>query len=357
MEKIYDPEVESLKQNKIKFTRLEQERNAWPSFAEKNITENHERKLPTSEQKEKMDKNLSELEELFAGSDLDWHLDGALNISLMKGEYIGNHKDVDLSLEKNELEEAGKYFLTKGYGLFFSQDEEGTGKKIMRRVSQRNFENKKATDLTLAAIDEYGEIRQDKELNDVDIHLIERNASGVPLGIAGAEIPEKWTQAYPVEFRGKKINISHPGKVLYYKLEQVRNYDKTDIIKLIESGKISVSDIDDIEKVLDEENVLNNQKAFRAIEQAAYKIKPEMNVSEIFAVLKQEEEFKSREVRLTQAEEKEKYFAQLNNLASEIFASEDKSAEAVFILAKQIFKIEDKNLQKREELKLIKAVL
>ncbi len=41
-----------------------------------------------------------------------------MNISLMKGEYIGAHKDIDVTLDPNDLPAIEKYLFERGYVLF-----------------------------------------------------------------------------------------------------------------------------------------------------------------------------------------------------------------------------------------------
>ena len=211
----------------------EQEQAPWVPFDDDDIDENFERKPATPEQKEDMDRRLAELADAFEGSDINWHMDGALNVSLMNGGYIGNHKDVDLSIEKNELAKLEAQLLKKGFGLFLSRTEDKTKNKVMRRAGHADFADSDTEHMLIAAIDENGQIRRDKSLNFVDTHIVERNADGQALGNSGVVIPDKWTKPYPVEFQGKSINLSHPGKVLYYKLHQGRGYDTTDIQRLV----------------------------------------------------------------------------------------------------------------------------
>ncbi len=108
---------EQHKDSEIRAKNWEQEQSPWETFEDENIDANFERKLATSEQIERMDKSLKELGHVFEGSNLNWRLDGALNISLMNGKYIGNHKDVDISVEKEELAELENQLLKNGYGL------------------------------------------------------------------------------------------------------------------------------------------------------------------------------------------------------------------------------------------------
>ena len=117
------------------------------------IDQNAERREPTPEEKTQMDNNLIKLSQIFGDSKLSWQLDGALNISLMKGEYIGIHKDTDISIEKEELEQANQQLGKSGYGLFLSHEKDPNGKKLMERVGP-NLSEEEAGHLVVAAVDD-----------------------------------------------------------------------------------------------------------------------------------------------------------------------------------------------------------
>lgn len=336
---------EQRRASEIRAEYYEQEQPPWEDFTEK-IDENFARKRPSPEVVKRMNRSIEELGQAFEGSDLNWHLDGALNISLMNGagenseKYIGEHKDVDISVEKNELEALEAQLHKNGYGLFLSRTEDRTNNKIMRRVSHGNFADSDAEHMLIAAIDENGKIRRDKSLNFVDVHIIQRDEDGKPLGVSGTPIPEKWVQPQPMEFHGRQINISHPGKVLYYKLHQGRNYDVTDAEKLIETGKIQEEDIDDIEKVYEDEFKANVERGRKIFESFANQIRPEMKADEIFDLMQSQPEFQKRE-DMTEG---------LKTLAGKITESEDKSVDNILTIAIKLFGVEEKNNQKRQEL-------
>jgi hypothetical protein len=336
---------EQRKASEIRAEYYEQEQPPWEDFTEK-IDENFVRKRPSPEVVKTMNQSLEELGQAFEGSDLNWHLDGALNISLMNGagenpeNYIGEHKDVDISVEKSELEELEAQLLKNGYGLFLSRTEDRTKNKIMRRVSYRDFAESDAEHMLIAAIDENGKIRRDKALNFVDVHIIQRDEDGKPLGVSGTPIPEKWVQPQPMEFCGEQINVSHPGKVLYYKLHQGRNYDVTDAEKLIETGKIIEEDIDDIERVYEDEFKANVERGQKIFEGFANQIRPEMNANEIFDLMQSQPEFQKRE-DMNEG---------LKKLAEKISETKDKSVDNILTIAISLFGVEEKNNQKRQEL-------
>lgn len=340
---------EQKRASEIRAKYYEQGQPPWEDFTEK-IDENFVRKRPSPEVVETMNKSLEELTQIFEGSELSWHLDGALNISLMNGasenpkKYIGEHKDVDLSVEKGELEILETQLLKNGFGLFLSRTQDKTKNKIMRRVSYRDFAESDAEHMLIAAIDENGKILRDKALNFVDIHIIQRDEDGKPLGVSGTPIPEKWTQPQPLEFHGRQIYISHPGKVLYYKLHQGRNYDVTDAEKLIETGKITEKDIDDIEKVYEDEFGANVERARKIFKGFANQISSEMNVDEIFDLMQKQPEFQKRE-NMTE---------NLKLLARKIAELQDKSVDNILTVAINLFGVEEKNNQKRQELNRIR---
>ena len=76
------------------------------------------------------------------------------------------------------------------------------------------------------------------------------------MGDKGVELPEKWFEGYPVQFRDTIINLSHPAKVAYFKLHGTRDYDLTDLKALTETSKLTSEDVADIGKVVQAENLL-----------------------------------------------------------------------------------------------------
>lgn len=333
------------KDSEVRAKNYEQEQAPWVPFDDENIDENFERKPATPEQKEDMDKRLAELADAFEGSDINWHMDGALNISLMSGGYIGNHKDVDLSIEKSELPKLEAQLLKKGFGLFLSRTEDKTKNKVMRRVGHAEFADSDTEHMLIAAIDESGQIRRDKALNFVDTHIVERNENGQALGNSGVVIPDKWTMPYPIEFQGKQLNLSHPGKVLYYKLHQGRGYDTTDIQRLIETGKVTEDDVTDIEKVFEDEFTADIERGRKIFEKIAKRLTPEMDVNQVFEVMTQEPEFKKGAEKMSEP---------FMEFAKMIFESNDKTSDGMINMAISFFKVGEKNNQKREEIKRVR---
>lgn len=70
--------------SKIRAKNWQQEQPPWEDFSVHVNKKNSERRPPSAENIKRMDQCVEELAAAFAGSELNWHLDGALNISLMR---------------------------------------------------------------------------------------------------------------------------------------------------------------------------------------------------------------------------------------------------------------------------------
>lgn len=333
------------KDSETRAKNWEQEQLPWEPFDDKHIDENFERKPITSEQENELNHRLEELGEVFKNSNLNWHLDGALNISLMNGgKYIGYHKDVDVSVEKEELAKLEAHLLKNGYGLFLSRTEGKEKNKVMRRVGYENFHDSETEHMMIAAIDEKGKIRRDKFLNFVDVHIAERNAERQLLGKVGIVLPEKWAKPYPIELQGQQINLSHPGKVLYFKLHQGRDYDPTDIKRFIETGKLTIDDFNEVEKIIENEFIEKKIKGKQIFDEVASKIKPQMSADEILNIFSENVAPK----KLGEA---------FNIFVEKIKESEDKSSDTIFQLAVEFFDVEGKENKMREKIKKVRLQL
>ncbi len=328
-------------------TILIQKQNPFKPFDGENVGKDNKRLPASPEQVEKMDKTLEELTTLFNGFD-KWHLDGALNISLLKKEYIGNHKDVDLSVERINLKELELFLEKKGCGFFISQNKKdgNSGEKILRRVSYVGIENYKGHPM-ICAIDDKGKIDDSKNLNYIDLHIIDRDDNNLPLLASGINCKEEWTKSYPIEKNGQKINLSHPAKVLYYKLNQGRNYDSTDIDRLLELDVIKESDIDEIKDIFEKEFIKKGESISTICTKISEKIRPEMNSEEIFNKIKNLDDFKD-----------EDYLNDSLKLFSEkLFNSKERSPKSIYNLAIQLFDVENNNQEKINNLNKIKQTI
>jgi hypothetical protein len=172
-----------------------------------------------------MDRYLRDLGNLLKDSDVRWNIDGALNISLMRGQYIGVHRDIDISLEEEDLEKLDEALGKKGYGIFLSENlpDDPEGKRKLERVGVTAARNEQNRHLVIAKINEQGAITPGEQLNYLDVHLIRRGKDGRTMAGEGVAMPESWDEARAVEFNGTELRLSHPAKVAYYKLRQGRD--------------------------------------------------------------------------------------------------------------------------------------
>lgn len=267
-----------------------QERNAFEDFLG-HMTDG-ERRDATPEEEEKMDLRLKEVGELFKDSGVSWQLDGALNISLARGGYIGLHKDVDVSIEASEVGKLEPHLEKMGYGLFLSKMVDGDdpeGKLGMERVDTARFLEALERDSLdghpmLAAVDDTGLIREDKELNFVDVHVVRRE-DGAPIGGGGVRLPEKWFEPIVHEHQGTELLLSHPAKVAYFKLRETRPYDESDLVLLVETGKVTEEDWKDIETAIQSEVDRSQESARSVVEHVVSSISNDASVDDVFEAL------------------------------------------------------------------------
>jgi len=308
-----------------------------PQFLDESVTEQDKgdvRRTPTSEERESMDNNINRLGKIFEGSDVRWQLDGALNISLMKGDYIGVHKDVDLSIEADDLEKLDDQLGRNGYGLFLSTEHPtDETKRQMERVGAQQFREAPKTHLMIAAIDEQEKIKDNETLNYIDVHLVKRDNEGNPLGHGEIKLPTKWYEPQPKEYQETEISLSHPAKIAYFKIHGTRPFDATDLRMLAEIGNLSTEDVDEIGQVFEQEFSQRRQTAEAILDRVSANITPETSADGIYNVFANEPMIAERLQRDESAKEV------LKELAKRI-SETDKSSEQVKQLSFQIFNIE-----------------
>ena len=275
------------------------EHEPWDDF-NKHVDQSGNRLPPTPEARELMDKSLAALGRLFTGTGLRWQLDGALNISLIRGEYIGLHKDVDISVEAEEMTLLEKKMSERGYGLFlsYSQENDPVGNKILERVNAAAFLVAAESDQTgkhpmIAAVDAEGKVRNDTDLNFIDTHVV-RRLDGQPIGWQGIKLPNEWYEPVPQKMQDTEIMLSHPAKVAYFKLHGERNYDATDLKLLAESGKLTLADVDQITQLITAEQQARLDNAAHHYDDFFQRLTPYMQQTEIRQLLSTDTFFGSR---------------------------------------------------------------
>jgi len=247
------------------FEESKEEKKEWPEFQEV-PTEKwrsrawaeapSERPQPTPEQKEEMNREIIGTGKLMNESGCWWQLDGGFNVSLLKGEYVGVHVDVDISVERRDLPKIEKYLLEKGFGLFKVNKKKGPKKKLWR-VGAEDFKYEEGWNLRFIPIDEDGRHRVDPNIRSIEVAVIERDERGKYSGWRGTPLPEKWLNWKKIDFHGVPIPLSHPAKFFFYKMWFTRGskeddkggYDDRDIGEYLKLNVLTEEDLRDIQRV------------------------------------------------------------------------------------------------------------
>ena len=211
-----------------------EERPFWGEFRGGEIHGVGEYKKPTLEQKEKFEKRLERMSEIFENADFPWYLDGAINISLYRDRLMRDHKDLDMSVFKEDLTKLDELLEKRGFAIFLNLEQ--GGKKLMQRVKVEELETLDKPDLSICKVDAERRIQKDtgEPFNFVDLHVHSRDEEGnVVINYTGNKLPKEFFELVKKELpNGKEINLSQPSIVAYHKLHSDRPYDLTDLQRL-----------------------------------------------------------------------------------------------------------------------------
>jgi hypothetical protein len=235
------PVFQSLKREKVGSLRIDPSEKQRPPV--------------TPETKEILDKKLVALGKLMEGSGIWWQLDGSLNISLNKGEYIGVHGDVDMSVLRPDAEKFESHLAGRGYGLFLAQRDKSGDYRTFKRVAARNFKVSDEWQLRVMKVDELGKIADtpsQADLISVDAYVIDLNDRGEPItSISGsATFPKEWLAGKTIDFEGAEINLSHPARFIFHKIRSKREYDEGDIDEFLRLRLLSKEDAETLERIM-----------------------------------------------------------------------------------------------------------
>lgn len=312
-------------QSRIRERNKFQKEPFWEEGADFLSEKDIERRPCTEEEKNELDKSLEQLGDLFQGADFYWQLDGALNISLYRGAYIGVHKDIDLSIDFRELEKVESFLGSKGFGLFLSSGHRPGKKRIFERIDAKRLQNNgEGFQPMIFAINEDGSIKYGEENFCIDTHIIKWNESDEPIGHHKTTIPKEWLKPEIINFHGRKINCSNPALAAYHKLFFTRAYDDNDLKLLAQSGKLTLRDIDLIEQTFNKiiEDIREVIEGY--IGRVLPKIKNAKNNQEVSDILINDE--------LTSKHKKNEETRKFcNELAKKIITNENMTAENLYV--------------------------
>lgn len=228
----------------------------FPEFQGGVIDEQGKYQEPNTERAEEINNRLDELGEIMEGADFEFWLDGAINISLIQGKYIRDHKDVDISITQDNLPDLEKQLKAKGYVIVYANREKNTAtQRCWETVGASEIISRNLKELLLVKVDESGKIQDtDDVLNFVDLHVHRQDEEeNLIISYSGAVIPRHYCDRYKTHTTksGHKIPVSHPVLVAYHKAEQGRDYDFTDIAHL--RNNLSEEDRDFLVAILEAE--------------------------------------------------------------------------------------------------------
>lgn len=211
----------------------------WEEFHGGELDEVGEYREPTPERREKIENGLERLAEVFAGADFPWTLDGAVNISLYRGRFMRDHKDLDISVFSDDLHKLESLLKAHSYGLFVSRGM-GEQEMLVERVRADQLEAELHVgdpNIMIITIDAEDKIARDVEdpinYSDLHVHVLEKEQQGILIHYTGMTLPKRFFEPIRKELpSGKSINLSQPGIVAYHKLHANRAYDRTDLGRL-----------------------------------------------------------------------------------------------------------------------------
>lgn len=206
----------------------------WGEFTGGEIDEVGEYTEPTSEQREKFQKRNERMSEIFENANFQWYLDGAVNISFFRNNQMRDHKDLDISIFKEDIEKLLELLSKQGFGIFIHYEE--NGKRLVRRVTIEELLTLDKPDLSICKVGQNGKIEKETTdpFNFVDLHIHSKDIEGnTIINYSGATLPKEFFEPVKKELpNGKEINLSQPAIVAYHKLHSERPYDLTDLQRL-----------------------------------------------------------------------------------------------------------------------------
>jgi len=243
---------------------------------------------PSPERKAEIEKRLDQLGNIMDGANFDYHLDGAINVSLLQNKFIRDHKDVDISVADEDLEALDEQLKRKGYVIVYADRDRYTDThQCLEVVSAKEVVERKLQELQLAKVDGDGKIKDDYgELNFIDLHVPHRDKEGnITIESSGVTLPAKYfqrDQKYQTQ-AGHEISISNPVVVAYHKVESGRDYDFQDISHL--KDYLSDEDVAFLTDVFRQEPERKIQRYTPIVKKIFSGINPSMSPEEIMGQL------------------------------------------------------------------------
>ena len=243
---------------------------------------------PSPERKAEIERRLDQLGDIMDGASFDYHLDGAINISLIQDRFIRDHKDVDMSVADADLGALEEQLKKKGYVIVYADRNRYTEtQRCLEVVSAAEVQKRKLYELQLARVDANGKIQEDfGELNFIDLHVPHRDAEGnIFIENSGVTLPAKYFEKNKTHQTpgGHEIPVSHPVVVAYHKVESGRDYDFQDIAHL--KDQLSQEDVAFLVETFEHEPERKLEQYVPMMEKIFARVNPEMTTEEVSSQL------------------------------------------------------------------------
>ena len=264
----------------------------WPV---RTIDARENRPALTPEVREKMDRELIAFGKLMEGSHIWWQLDGGLNVSLRRiatgGDYLGLHKDIDLSIFADDLPRLRDHIESRGYGLFYYSKDDESGTRKFEEILDEEVKPRMGTKMRILAVDRAtGNIDVNADLMVAGPIIHYRNNEGQFIGWRGLAYPEKWLTGETIDFKGMTLMLSHPARFIFNKLFYPGKYHDEDLETMVRDMKsISTKDVEDISGVFDQlfAKIKQEKEDIETLSDGiSRKVKPGMPQNEVDAIIK-----------------------------------------------------------------------
>jgi len=195
---------------------------------------------PNSERAQEIDKELATVATLFEGENINWRLDGAINISLRRGEYYREHKDLDISILDNDVPQFFDASRRKGYAIYYVDPSETM--PVAKEQGYVKAESVTPEDVS-AGKKKLILLRRDGDSYDfnsyIDVHVLEKNEGGKIIEYPGITLPDEVAiSTESVQKESKDVPLQPAVVTAHHKLwsslgrptlNQVENYDLKDL--------------------------------------------------------------------------------------------------------------------------------
>ena len=223
------------------------------------------REKPSEERIGEIKNELEEAADLFQSADVPYIIDGALNISLYKGKFFREHRDIDFGVFSKDIPKLARALEQRGYALFRFPEDVDERLKVKKALPHELIRPDEVDVSTISREHIFFlRVKDDFEIDTenytcFDIHALDQNVDGDIVRLSGTVIPKEYymnTLEYTTD-SGKKLRLCHPAILVYHKLLEGREHDLADIKYMIKENMLSKENFAEIEGLLAQDEEKN----------------------------------------------------------------------------------------------------